>query len=117
MAQLAALSFQRLHLPGHSGRDPRPLAGVDPGLLHSLVSDMGRTADLCGNRHDRPPSRPMPPPVIEDKPHRTFTQFWGKPVAVVLMMLHPVQELKPQANPALFIERLPGARTATEISI
>ena len=103
LAQIPALPLQRLHLLGHLRRDAGSLATVDLGLLHPLVQGPGRATDICGNRHDRLPARSMLTFVVEDQPHRAATHFRGNLFGVLLMMLHPTQELEPPANPVRFM--------------
>ncbi len=59
LAQLQPLPLQRLHLHKHVCRDTSAIIAVDLDLPDPLVQDLGRTADLCGDRHDGLPPRFM----------------------------------------------------------
>src|SRR5690606_4005984 len=102
LAQFAILPFKGLHLLGHLGRDAGALAAVDFGLLDPVVQRLRGAADLRRNRHDRLPARRVLTSLSRTSRTARSRTSGENLFVVLLMMLHPTQELEPPANPARF---------------
>lgn len=99
LTQLAVLLLNRLHPPGHVARDARAPVAVDLGLLDPVVQRIRRATDLGGDRRDRLPSGTLQARSVENHPHCAFADFRENLFVVLLLVLHPTQELEPSKIP------------------
>jgi putative transposase len=86
---------------GGRGDRQNPADRLDP--VPPSLQGLRRIADLRGNRHDCLPARSMLTLIVENQAHRTLAHFGKNLFVVLLIMLHPTQELEPPEIPERFI--------------
>ena len=94
-AQLAVLSLQRLHPLDQFGRTARALAAVDLGLLDPVIERMRRATDLRAIDTMACQREPCWPSVSSTSRTARSRTSGENLFVVLLMMLHPTQELEP----------------------
>ncbi len=77
---LSNLTFERLHLGGHVGRQARLAPAVTLGLAMPLVQRLRLAADLRRNRHVGRASRRALGLAVEHHSHRALARFGRKRV-------------------------------------
>lgn len=77
LAQFTILALKRLFSLGHLAGGIRTHVAVDLSLLDPLGMSMRLPAGLRRDRHHAPPTRSVPPLIIEDQPPGAFPHFRG----------------------------------------
>ena len=116
LSQLAVLAFKGLHLLSHLAGDTGPLAAIHLGFVDPVIQGLRRTADLRGNRKDCLPTRSMLALIVQHQSQARSRTSGEYVFVVLLMMLHPAQELEPPTNPGRFIAASQGSSVETATS-